>query len=337
MKLLLVTGSASDFSLEASYRRGFTGNGHEVSAFDFGASMSRSARLGSLGSTFQQYVPVDIWTNKANRDLAVEVLRYKPDVLVLTGMSKIRGSTLAFIKSATDVRILVIWPDTLLNVPAEYVSAAPFIDLVAAHSQAAVSVFRTWGFRSVKWIPFAGDLELHEPPHEAPPILYDVAFVGSNRSERESAIRHIIAKLPRLRIRVWGPYWQRSRHPEVRRIASREHVSGSRFARIANQSLINLNIIDDTNFPGSNMRFFEIPAAGGLQVCSACPEMEDLYRHDEHLYYYHSDDELIEVIESCLANPDRTERVRRAFHAQVREADNYLVRSQQLLEALEGA
>ena len=44
------------------------------------------------------------------------------------------------------------------------------------------------------------------------------------------------------------------------------------------------------------MRFFEISTAGGLQVSSACPEMENEFRHAEHIFYYQRQDERLKVM-----------------------------------------
>jgi len=82
------------------------------------------------------------------------------------------------------------------------------------------------------------------------------------------------------------------------------------------------------------MRFFEIPAAGGLQLCSASPEMEDAYPNGEYLFYYHSEAELAERISWCMANKSQALEVARKFHERVVKEDNYKIRSQQLLEIL---
>lgn len=65
-------------------------------------------------------------------------------------------------------------------------------------------------------------------------------------------------------------------------------------------SKVNLNIIDPTNHPAANMRFFEIPVAGGLQVCSACPEMNDVFRDGEHLFYYQDSAGLRPLLQTLL-------------------------------------
>lgn len=334
MKILIVNGAPNEWSLESSYRRGFEANGHTVVTFDFHQSVKRWERFGAIGATFNRFAPVESWIYKANRDLAVTALNVRPDVVILTAAMRVRASTIAFLKSAITAKIVLIWPDTLLNVPPEFVAAAPLVDLVAAHSKSAVDIFRRWGFESVCWLPFAGDIEMHGGVAAAAQPSFDLSFVGSYRPERERALRHALDSFPELRIGIWGPYWDRSSDTRIRQVASPKPAYGKDFARIVANSAINLNIIDDTNYPACNMRFFEIPAAGGLQLCSPCPEMEDTYLHGKDLFYHHTDCELQDVIRTCLSRPDVAKAVAANFFARVLLEDNYSMRARQLLEMI---
>ena len=281
------------------------------------------------------FLPVEAWTHKANRELVIMAKEYKPDVLLLVANSEILPGSLAFIKSILPVKVILIWPDTLFNLGKTVMLTAPFYDLVAAHSEAAVNVLKQCGFKNVHWLPFAGDIEAHfgEPGKERD-FIYDLTFVGANRPERERVVNFIIHKFPQLRVKVWGHYWDKSDNKAIKSIANFSPLFGKDFTKVVQSSFINLNIIDDTNYPGSNMRFFEIPTAGGLQLCSSCPEMEGRYKNDEDLFYFHSEDHLAQQIEYCLNNKEKAMGVARNFHKRILKDDNYTIRSQQLLEIL---
>ena len=79
------------------------------------------------------------------------------------------------------------------------------------------------------------------------------------------------------------------------------------------------------------MRFFEIPIAGGLQVSSACPEMDAELRDGEHLFYCEDADALLGLIGSLLADDERRFRVADAGRALVSEKHTYVRRAETLL------
>lgn len=334
MKILLA-GTFNSYSLENSYKRGFEKNGHEVKTFDTRKTVDKYVRLGKVGRIMNNFLPVEAWMHKGNRELVIMAKEYKPDVLLLMANSEVLPGSLAFIKSILPVKVIMIWPDTLFNLGKNVLISAPFFDLVAAHSSAAVGVLQQYGFRNVKWLPFAGDLDAHygEPGNEQD-FKYDLTFVGANRPERERVVNFIIHKFPELRVKVWGHYWNRSNNKAIKSVADFSPLYGKDFTKVVQSSFINLNIIDDTNYPGSNMRFFEIPTAGGLQMCSACPEMETRYKNGEDLYYFHSEDELAQQITYCMSNKKEALAAGRKFHDRILKEDNYNIRSQQLLEIL---
>ncbi|HEY0678976.1 MAG TPA: glycosyltransferase [Chitinophagaceae bacterium] len=332
---ILIAGAFSNFCLETSFKNGFEQNGHEVRTFDIKKAIGKNVRFGKFGSVLNNFLPVEPWIHKANRELVIMAKQFKPDVLVCAANNEVHSGSLAFLKSILPLKVVLIWPDTLFNLGRNVLVSAPFYDLVAAHSSSAVKIFQQYGFKNVEWLPFAGDLDAHYgEPMKAEDFMHDLTFVGGNRPERESVIAFIIKKFPELRVKVWGPYWNRTENQAIKKIANPSPLYGRDFTRVVQSSFISLNIIDDTNYPGSNMRFFEIPTAGGLQFCSACPEMEPRYKNGEHLYYYHSEDELAQQITWCMSNKQRSLETARNFHEQILKEDNYKVRSQQLLEIL---
>jgi spore maturation protein CgeB len=84
------------------------------------------------------------------------------------------------------------------------------------------------------------------------------------------------------------------------------------------------------------MRFFEIPAAGGLQVSSRCPEMEGEFRQHEQIVYYDDAKELPTLIDRLKSNEEFRARVAAAGHAHVMEKHTYRHRAETLLEHVAG-
>jgi spore maturation protein CgeB len=82
------------------------------------------------------------------------------------------------------------------------------------------------------------------------------------------------------------------------------------------------------------MRFFEVPACGGLALNSSCPEMEPMFVQGESGCYYQTDEELLPVVQRLLGNPTELQRISEAAHRKVVEAHTYSHRARDILREL---
>jgi spore maturation protein CgeB len=96
-----------------------------------------------------------------------------------------------------------------------------------------------------------------------------------------------------------------------------------------------LNLIDPLNFPAANMRFFEVPAWGGLQVSSACPEMEREFIHGEHIFYYKDKEDLHDLLVNLLKDDDLREKVAKASQTKILAKHTYADRIKSILGQFE--
>lgn len=300
-KRVLIAGETGNHCLEMSYQKAFQEAGCEVLLYDTKNAVKKYARLGKLGYKVHQFFPVEAWLKKANKDFTGVVTSFKPDIVVAFTGAEILPGSFAYIKTLLPVKIAWYWADPLPNLSRYIFQGLSLADMVASYSKSSLEVFGQMGARSACWLPFAADAGAHfSKAAPRPHYLYDISFIGSWRPEREASLRIIFEHFPGLRFKISGPYWNRCSFPPLRRIAGTKPVYGKDFSAIVQQSLLNLNVIDNTNFPSVNMRFFEIIAAGGLELCSAAPEMEDLFVHKKHLLYYNDKDSLIAAVQYAL-------------------------------------
>jgi hypothetical protein len=324
--------------LEESYAKAFESLGHFTVRFDLERAIDRNCRLGTLGRRLNRYIPVEAWIRKANRELVVMALREKPSIIIVSGQNPVRGGALAQIAAAGKVKIILLWPDTLLNVSDSLIAALPMYDMVACYGHSSCLIFRRLGAISVEWIPLAGDPFLH-PLRNAPGrenYECDVSFVGNWRPEREVALTEI-GKMEGIQMKIWGGNsWRRfaKTNPVIMNAWQRRPLYGKEFSDAVAASKINLNIIDDTNFPSANMRFFEIPCAGGLEVCSPCPEMESEFEHGDTIFYYRRQEELRDLIPMLLKDDRLRADVAGRSHRKVLERHTYNNRISKILSAL---
>ncbi|MCC7159017.1 MAG: glycosyltransferase [Ignavibacteria bacterium] len=334
MKVLLA-GSFGTHTLETSYKNAFIDEGLKVEAFDIPSTISKYIKFGKAGQILNTFLPVEAWQRKANRDFVIKAKEYAPDVIVIVTNALILPSSIAFLRSILpQCKMILIWPDTLFNLQSHVLQSAPLYDLVATYSSNSLNVFHALGFKKVKWVPLAADPHLHYRDWSTDQKTYDITFVGGWRPEREQIMSHIISNFSSAKIGIWGPYWNRSNNKSLRNVADKNPLYASAFSDVIRKSRINMNIIDDTNFPAANMRFFEIPVAGGLQLSSKCPEMESVFHHGEHIFYYGDNDELVDVIDQILSYKINSNEIAKNAQELVLAAHTYRHRVKQILSEL---
>lgn len=340
MRIILV-GDFYTFSgcLGMSYRAAFESLGHEVTLFDVRSSLNRYTRFGRFGKVLGNYFTVDAWLLKMNRELVALCRRLQPGAVIVIGANEIKAGALAQIKTSARSRLAFVWMDPLQNLAERTIQGLPLYDLVANYSRDAIEPLHQLGAKKVEWIPFAGDPHLYTKAesHHASKFACDVSFVGNWRPERE-AILDRIAAMPEVSLKVWGGQdWQRyCRSQAVKRAWQKEAVYTSQFAAAVRASKININVIDDTNYPAANMRYFEIPYVGGLQLCSPCPELDSDFRHGETIFYFNDQTELAPLIKSLLPNDALRQRVSAAAQAKVISNHTYTHRANQIMDSLNG-
>jgi len=327
-KKILVITSESTYAVGNLFVKALISSGHEAKTFDLFKTLSKYIRGGRIGRKINDFWPVEAWRRKANRELAIYIQRFKPDHVLISGDNPIDIGTLAFAHSILpDLRVTQFWPDTLLNLSMEITHLSSMIDTMASYSSTAIEQFKAMGYRQCIWMPFAGDVDFLTTLGSdifSDRFNFDCSFVGGWRPEREEALSHIAESLPTVSLRIIGPLWsKRVSDKKLLPYIDDTPIYGKEFGSFIRASRINLNIIDDTNFPAANMRFFEIPAAGGLQLSSSCLEQEDFFVEGEHAYYYSSLHSLIEKIQFILAHPESASQVRRRSHQYIKDHHTY--------------
>ncbi len=332
-KRFFVIGSQAKGALEYSYINAFRELNLDLEVFDPVKEQRQYLKGGKVGRMVHAFLPVEQWTRKMNRELILSVKKFNPEIILLFTNVKVLPGTLACIKTMLPtIKIAWIWPDTPFNLETHNFLNAALIDITASYSKAAVPVFARLGFKNIHWVPLAGDPfmhGIHEPPDD---FASDICFIGGWRPEREKMMSVICQHFAESRIEIHGPNWKKkSEDSEIRKRVKSEGVYEAGLAKCFNKSRININVIDDTNYPAANMRFFEIPTAFGLQVSSACPEQEHLFRDREHALYFQSESDLVNQVKWALSQPEECQRIRKNAHSLLMESNTYTHRLQMIL------
>jgi Glycosyl transferases group 1/DUF based on E. rectale Gene description (DUF3880) len=337
VKKILFTGSSAKGALEHSYKNAADQLGISSQLFDPWIGEKKYIKGGIIGRKLQLFLPIDAWLRKMNRDFVLAVRDLRPDLILLFTNARITVGALATVKAMfPDIRVAWVWPDPLLSLERDNILNAPLIDLTATYSCATIPVLTQLGLRNVQWIPLASDPVMHTYTENAGDDFgTDISFVGSWRPERERVMKAICEHFPNLRIEIHGNNWDR----DCKNSAVRERVlSKGLFERAMAEKFsttrININVMDDTNYPAANMRFFEIPVAGGLELTNHAPEMERVFKDREHLLYYENEKDVAEKVTWVLNNSEACSRIRRTGHELVKSGHTYKQRLESILDYL---
>jgi len=338
---VLLVGRFAPAALERSYAAAFQDLGCEVRNFDMAAAIMRYCRLGRLGRLFNTYVPVEPWVRKANRELVLMAREFRPSVLIGFGQNQARAGALAQVRSMLPVQLVYIWPDTLINLSEASIASLPLYDLVATYARASVDQFQSLGARRAEWVPLAGDPHMGNDLWPLAEIERDasgadISFIGQWRPEREAVMQVVLDSFRGRPIKIWGPDWGRRAGGKetILKAWQGRSLYEEEYHQVLAASYISLNIIDDTNYPAANMRFFEIPMAGGVQVASPCPEMENQFKHGETIFYYHSMAELVDLLRLLIGNNSLRQKVAQLAHETVLGEHTYAHRATRILDLL---
>jgi hypothetical protein len=337
---ILIVGRKDAPNLEGSYARAFEALGHAVSEFDLYDAIRDSIRFGAAGQALFRVAPREPWIVQGNRNLVVTARKLGCDTVVMAGSLPIRAGALAQLKaSIPQCKVALLWPDPMLNLGSHIIQALPLLDCVASYSEAACPILDQLGARKTIWLCFAADPELHRADSisAADRAQYgcDISFVGNMRPERERAIRTLIKS--GLDVKVWGERrWltQVSDKQLARSYFRGGPLFGSAYYKAMRTAKVGLNVIDDTNYPAANMRFFEGLACGAAMLSSPCPELEQTFRDRESILYFKDDHELVERARELLHDDALRTSIARNGERLVLSQHTYRQRAETLLDAL---
>jgi spore maturation protein CgeB len=260
-----------------------------------------------------------------NRDLILEVKKETPDIIFFFAKSKILFGTSVCIKTMySKIKIIWVWPNTPLNLERFNIDNTPFIDLLCTYSSSTKDVFKKMGYKNVLFLPLGADIDKFHISVPCDEYIVDIGFVGGWRPEREYIFKVINDNFPSLVIEIHGPNWRKmTKDVNLRKRILSDGIYENDLAQFFNKTRINMNIIDDTNFPAANMRFFEIPISNSLQLSSSCPEMETIFIDNQDVIYFNSQNDIINKINFIIDNPQKAEMIRKNGYKKVLNNHTY--------------
>lgn len=125
-----------------------------------------------------------------------------------------------------------------------------------------------------------------------------ICFIGNPDKIRVSTIEHITSN--GYSVDVYGHNWSKTALANNQRVTIHDALYHNEFWKVLRQYRLQLNIFREHNIGSHNMRTFEIPAAGGIQLAPYSKEQEQFFDEKKEVFFYRDQKELIENIDFVL-------------------------------------
>ena len=274
----------------------------------------------------------DAWARRCRQHLLEQAGKTPWDVL-LSIQGKVDAATVQQLRRySPGLQVIYWWGDILSDAAlARIGEAARFADrLLVSYAGSRVMLEKLHG-EKVLYFPFgvAPDYHCIGTPTARERCRYgaEVAFVGTCYPERCELLRYLDRQLASP-VAVWGRGWRHCRGVRGRGALT---LHESQLAHAC--SYISLNLHHAGSDDGGNMRFWEIPAAGGFQICDRQPA-GSAAAHGKYTITCASPAEFAERINYYLAHASERRELVHAAREAVLESASYTPRLAALLQDL---
>jgi hypothetical protein len=327
---VLLIGSFSVGALERSFADAFVRLGFEVFRFDSERAYYESGQFSGRRWVRRTLRPM-LW-NRMNRT-AIEVARtVQPTLAIVVKGVFLHSETVRTIRKEIGGPFINYYPDNpYCGVPwnprKTSAQRRDLVDVLRQYTRVYI-----WGKHLADrlandgvasgFLPFGADPTLRPAPGASPPCgecgkQHMVVFVGQHSDKRE----HHIAAIRRHSVSLWGNRWSRLT-PEVqqRHVVHKQPLFGLAVSDVYARAAVCLNVIDDLNMPGHNMRTFEVPASGGVMLAQYTAEQAEFFPEDVAAAYYRTREELDDKLDRLVSDAEYRERLR--YNAVVRAGEH---------------
>lgn len=294
MKILIV-GSDSDYAIERYYRKHLAALGADVRIFPSADRVVRFHRKNLLNRVLFK---TGLWTSyrAVNRALVAAVQEMKPDaVWVFKGM-EIFPRTLEQLRQRC---LLANYnPDHPFVISSRGSGNANVTQSVGLyhvhfcyHGQLMQELKRHFDVQAV-FLPFAYDTD--DIVYEAPERIVEIPRVCLQANPDGNRVR-VVSLLTEhgFDVDVIGIGWQKTCLASNPKVGISGILPRAGFWKKNQEYRVQLNLFREHNHLSHNMRTFEIPAVGGIELAPYSDEQAAFFEPEREMFFYRSDAELI--------------------------------------------
>lgn len=214
------------------------------------------------------------WATRHRKQLVEAMSHEQWDILLSIQGTLDRDTVQHCRQHSPGLQIFYWWGDILTEqAHARISTAAGFSKYILVSGKGSYDELSLLYPDQVRYFPFGVAARFHTvselSPQDLKRFTAEVAFVGTCYPERCELIRYLNSRL-NTPVKVWGRGWRHCKD-----IHSHGALSLADSLKVHACSKISLNLHHANTNNGFNMKFYEIPAAGGLQICDWQPLMDE--------------------------------------------------------------
>jgi len=267
--------------------------GIEVDVFDYTDIMPGIKSRRFVQKVMRRFF-YRIYEKKINNKFLHIVKKIHPDVIIIAKGLNLSLPTLLSIKKI-GIKLVNWNPDDFFNMKNSndnLISSMCVYDLIISSRPHLFDKYYDYGANKMLFIDWYYVPDLHFSQNLEKTIKY--SFVGSWSKYREEFIDNIGKSFV-----VRGGGWEKSgvRFKESHDVDSKI-LSQREMSRLFEMSEVNLNILTPDNEDLSNLRFFEVPASGGMLLTERNSHSLEYLIDKKECLLYSSVDEIRELLDS---------------------------------------
>jgi hypothetical protein len=273
------------------------------------------------------------WTRRYQHRL-VQAMRGERWDLLFSIQGRVQAGTVHWLRRFSPGLRVVYWWGDILNDQARrrIAEAAEFSHRVLVSYRGIHDTLKVLHGGKIVYFPFGVAPSFHRTgaisPRDRQRYTAEVALVGTCYPERCDLVRYLNTRLEKP-VRVWGRGWR-----NCRGVQAHGPLSLADTLKVYACSTISLNLHHRDTANGCNMKFYEIPAAGGFQICDRQPVMEETALGTATISC-RTPAEFADNISRYLACPQERQRIGDQTTALVFECEDYLTRFGKLMGSLD--
>jgi spore maturation protein CgeB len=303
VKVLIIGGSDSFFSIENFYVKYMRGNGIEVKHYAAQQDFYNYYRKNIVNKLLFRAGLSTIF-KKINEVIIKQANVFQPDIVWIFKGMEIFPQTLQVLKNS-GCKLVNYNPDNPFIFTGKgsgnenVIRCISYYDLHFSYNHEIESRLRKEYHAVTATLPFGFDVsqELYNKCMTEPEVL-KVCFLGNPDEQRAKFLEQLADKVG---IDVYGNNWQRFiTHPNI---TCYQEIKEEEFWKTLRKYRVQLNLMRVHNEDSHNMRTFEVPAIGGVLLAPLTKEHPIFFEHGKEAFFYSGADDCSVFIQKIIAMP----------------------------------
>jgi spore maturation protein CgeB len=336
---LLVVGADSEYAIERFYLKYWKANGSKK-AISFFAAQNLFYEYYNLNiiNKLKFKLGLSIIYNDINKKLIKEIDFFQPTIIFVFKGMEIFPETLKYAK-AKNIKLINYNPDNpfVFSGPGSgnvnITNSIELYDLHFTYNREVKDKIEDKFNIPTHFLPFGFDLGEYSYAEicNAKEVI-KLCFLGNPDKFRASLIKKLA--ISGVKIDVYGHNWHK--FISNKNVTCFDIVYGIEFWRTLYKYRIQLNIMRPHNLNSHNMRTFEIPGVGGIQLAPFTEDHDYFFKNGKEIFLYNNIEESLGQIDFLLSlsNEKAKELRKNALNASIKMNYTYKNRAEEVFKVI---